>query len=130
MVQSLLDGLSNADRMPDLIARLDALPPDLEDLYARLLNGLDAEYFKHACQLFRLVVDYDRPSLLELYFADNEEDDSALRDKIQDLSLEQVMGRLEMMHRRLMSRCEGFLEIEDRVSDPNLVLSEGKSSTL
>lgn len=125
-MQSLLDGLSNADRISDLIARLEALPPDLEELYAKLLNSLDAKYFKHACQLFRLVMSHERPHLIELYFADNEEDNSAMRDEIQELSPHQIMDHLETMQRRLMSRCKGFLEIEDQRSNSNLALSKGQ----
>ncbi|KAH7068640.1 hypothetical protein FB567DRAFT_457239 [Paraphoma chrysanthemicola] len=118
VVQSLLDGLSNADRLSDLVARVNALPPDLEELYAKLLNSLDADYFTHACQLFRLVMYNERPTLLDLYFVDTEEEDSALRDKVQDLNPEEITSRLETMYRRLISRCKGFLEIEGKQFDP------------
>lgn len=124
VVRSLLDGLSNADRLSDLFERLDELPPQLEDLFARLLNSLDPKYFRHACRLFRLVHEYERPPLLALYFADNEDHHSAMQDEIQDLTDEQVEGCLEAMHRRLISRCKGFLEIE-REGEPNSGLSTG-----
>lgn len=125
VVQSLLDGLSNADRMSDLMMKLKELPPDLEDLFAKLLNSLDARYFKHACQLFRLVVKYERPPLLDLYFADNEDDNSAMQDKIHDLTPGQIIDCLETMRRRLISRCKGFLELHEDQKTSNILLSEG-----
>jgi hypothetical protein len=130
VVQSLLDGLSNADRMSDLTARLAALPPSLEDLYDRLLTSLDANYFRHACQLFRLVVNRPRPLLLELYFADNEDLNSAMTTQVKPLSKNQIVHRLEIMQRRLTSRCKGFLEVADWHSNPDSVLSEGERLTM
>jgi hypothetical protein len=114
VVQSLLDGLSNADRLSDLEARLEELPPRLEDLFLRLFEGLDPKYFRHACQLFRLVQEYERPPVLDLYFADNEDHHSAIKDDIQDLTGKQLNGCIEAMNRRLISRCKGFLEVERR----------------
>jgi hypothetical protein len=126
VVQSLLDGLSNADRISDLVARLEALPPGLEQLFDNLLDNLAANYFKHACQLFRLIMMRSRPLLLELWFADNEDDASALREEILALSDDQVTDHLETMNRRLMSRCKGFLEVEDWYRDPNATLSQSE----
>jgi hypothetical protein len=124
VVQSLLEGLFNADRMLDLTARLHALLPGLEDLYERLLSSLDANYFKHACQLFRLIMARRRPFPLELYLADNEHDDSAIHEEITSLSPDHIMHRLETMQRRLVSRCKSFLEVEDWHANPDLKLSE------
>ncbi|KAF2803249.1 uncharacterized protein BDZ99DRAFT_576168 [Mytilinidion resinicola] len=123
VVLSLLEGLSNADRMSDLLARLEVLPPGLESLFDRLLSGLDPIYFKHACQLFRLVMARDRPLLLELWFADNEDHDSAMEAEIKTLSPDEVMDRLETMNRRLISRCKCFLEVESWHEDPSVGLS-------
>jgi len=114
VVRSLLDGLSNADRLSDLVRRLNALPPDLEELFSKLLRSLDADYFTHACQLLRLVAGMNRPRLLYLYFADNEDDNSAIQEETRSLSPDEMLTRLETMDRRLMSRCKGFLEVDNR----------------
>jgi hypothetical protein len=58
------------------MASSEVLPPGLENLYDRLLSSLDVKSYTHACQLFRLVLYRPRPFLLELYFADNEKNDS------------------------------------------------------
>jgi hypothetical protein len=126
VVQSLLDGLSNADRMSDLVVRLESLPPDVEELYGKLLASLDTNYFKHACQLFRLVMLRPRPLLIELYYADNddEDDQTTMLDKLQVLTRDQIMDRVDTMQRRLVSRCKGLLEIEDWRSNPDKALSD------
>jgi hypothetical protein len=58
VVQSLLEGLSNEDRLHYLHSRLAGLPPDLEDLFAKLLGSLQSEYFKQACETFWLLRTY------------------------------------------------------------------------
>jgi hypothetical protein len=126
VVKSLLDGLTDADRMSDLMARSEALPPGLEELYDRLLSSLDAKYFKHACQLFQLVLHRPRPLLLKLYFADNEKDDSFMSAPVKALLKDQITHRLETMQRRLTSRCKGFLEVTDWHSEQDLVFSKGQ----
>jgi len=54
VVSSLLSGLANGDRMRDLQRRLDDLPPRLEDLFEKILYGLEQSYLTHASQLFQL----------------------------------------------------------------------------
>jgi hypothetical protein len=114
VVQSLLDGLSNADRMTDLVARLEALPPGLERLFDRLLKSLEPRYYKHACQLFRLVLELEIVNLLELWFADNEDHNSAMKLPVQLLSPDERGNRIETMNRRIVARCKGFLEVDYR----------------
>ena len=41
VVRSLLDGLSNSDRMADLRARLDLIPADLEALYRHMITHIN-----------------------------------------------------------------------------------------
>ena len=55
VVRSLLDGVSNSDRIADLRARLEILPADLEDLYRHMMANIDKVYMKGASQVFQLV---------------------------------------------------------------------------
>ncbi|KAH7119118.1 hypothetical protein B0J11DRAFT_441007 [Dendryphion nanum] len=109
VVQNLLEGMSNADRMSDLIRRLDTMPPGLEQLFDRLLRELEPQYFKHACQLLRLVMAKDRIYLIDLWFADDENPDSAMTGQVGFLTLDELRYRQEIMNRRLLSRCKCFL---------------------
>ncbi|KAF2856080.1 hypothetical protein T440DRAFT_438724 [Plenodomus tracheiphilus IPT5] len=117
VVLSLLEGLSNADRMSDLAARLEALPRGLERLYKKLCSTLEPHHFKHACQIFRLIEAIGRVCpVLHLWFADNEDNRSAMEQKIEVLSNSEMLYRMELMKRRLISRCRGLLEVTR--SDP------------
>ena len=107
VVRSLLAGLVNGDRVSDLQKRLDFLPPDLEDLYQKMLNSLDPFYFQHASQLFQIVrAAQEPPTLLCLSFAD-EEPEFLLQCKVQPLGDDEKILRTDMMRRRLNSRCKG-----------------------
>jgi hypothetical protein len=46
VVRSLMDGLTNADRMDDLLRRLDQLPEDLEKFFLHILTALDPFYLE------------------------------------------------------------------------------------
>ena len=111
VVHSLLAGLINADRIVDLQKRLDFLPPDLENLYEKILNDLDPFYFEHASQYFRLVrASPEPPTLLCMFFAD-EEPESFQTYKAQILDNEEEQLRADVMRRRINSRCKGLLEV-------------------
>jgi hypothetical protein len=128
VVESLLGGLSNADRMSDLQARLNALPSDLEALFDNLLNRLEPQYFTQACEFFCLLRTYRQteplegisyhapqrnfgtPSLLAMYFADDENTMSSLEAPWAFLEMSDALRKAEHMRRRLIARCRGFLE--------------------
>lgn len=74
VVQSLLEGLTNGDRLRDLQGRLAELPPGLEDLYANILQTMGEKYLEHAYQLFRIVKSCDdSTTLLRVALADLED---------------------------------------------------------
>jgi hypothetical protein len=127
VVKSLLSGLSNGDRVSDLQRRLSFLPPDLEKLYQKILDNLDPFYLEHASQLFQLVREaQEPPSILCMSLAD-EGLNSVLKRKIALFSNEETSTRVEVMKRRLNSRCKGLLEVASELehSDDVLHLSGG-----
>ncbi|RFU27505.1 hypothetical protein B7463_g8821, partial [Scytalidium lignicola] len=113
VVASILGGMAYGDRISDLQKRLDALPPELEELYDKMLSSLDPFYLEHAAQLFKFVqVSLSPPYLLTLACAD--EDDSflsVLKRDMQPFSINQVRVLHETMRRRINSRCKGLLEV-------------------
>ncbi|KAK5651188.1 hypothetical protein OQA88_12736 [Cercophora sp. LCS_1] len=116
VVRSLLAGLTNDDRIRDLENRLRALPPELDQLYDKILKdvGSDAFYFQHACQYFELMlkVGGSTPAIL-LSFADEEREDYAVRLPSKPLRRRKRADRMETIRRRLNSRCKGLLEVGD-----------------
>ena len=118
VVHSLLAGLVNGDRISDLQRRLDFLPPDLENLYEKMLNSLDPFYLEHASQIFQHVrAAKEPPSLLCLSFAD-EEPEFIHKMEVRPLSEGEEFSRADIMRRRLNSRCKGLLEVGPAVLLP------------
>lgn len=113
VVTSLLAGMTRGDRIQDFQRRLDELPPDLENLYEKILYSLDQRYLEHAAQYFALVEAARDPlTILQFAFADEESVESALKMACGPLDEYGIRLRIEAMSRRLNSRCKGFLEID------------------
>ncbi|KAM7215769.1 hypothetical protein V8F06_008879 [Rhypophila decipiens] len=122
VVTSLLEGIRHGDRISDLRRRLDSLLPDLEDLYARIFDNIEPQYFEHAAQYFKLLEAYienykEPPTILFFSFADDEiEAGSILPDFNHEpsdvvLSVQSFINiRIDEMQRRLNSRCKGLME--------------------
>jgi hypothetical protein len=79
VVLPLLTEMSAGDRISDLQKRLDALPADLETLYAKILFTIAAGHLQSAIEIFQLMqASVVPPSLLLLSFADEENSNFAL----------------------------------------------------
>ncbi|KAH8744417.1 hypothetical protein F5882DRAFT_342669 [Hyaloscypha sp. PMI_1271] len=112
VVVSLLAGMSYGDRIPDLQKRLDLLPPDLEELYDKLLRSLDPFYLEHATQLLMIMETSKNPLPLIIFsFADEESVESVMKMP-NTMSEKEIAIRVDNMARRLNSRWKGLLEID------------------
>ncbi|KAI0809323.1 hypothetical protein GGR55DRAFT_689505 [Xylaria sp. FL0064] len=110
VVHSLLAGLSYDDRISDLQRRLSFLPPDLEKLYAAILEDLDPFYFEHASQYFMLLQANGAPlGALMFSMADEEDQAFALTLARRPFTVQEKKVRIDTLHRRLNSRCKGLL---------------------
>jgi len=113
VTQSLLDGLSEGERLSDLQQRLDSLPVDLENLFWKILHGLTPFHFERASQLFQILRASIRPlDLLSLSFADEEDPEYALKMACASLSPQQANSRAEIMRRRINACCKGLLGVD------------------
>ncbi|KAF5672276.1 P-loop containing protein [Fusarium heterosporum] len=112
VVESLLDGLRNSDRVSDLKKRLETIPPDLDGFYNSILNGSDNFYFEHAAQLIRILRKAEGSiNLMDFAFADEEDPGMALDAAVHALSHEERVYRCEAIRRRINSRTKGLLDI-------------------
>ncbi|KAL6401884.1 hypothetical protein AUP68_14340 [Ilyonectria robusta] len=112
VVQSLLDGLTRGDGISDLQARLDSIPSDLEGLFQKILDSIQASDLAHASQLFQIHRAALEPlSLLGFYFADGFDQTRAKTEDIMPMSDDKALFKAKMMARRLNSRCKGLLEV-------------------
>ena len=127
VVASLIAGMCYGDRVSDLKRRLDQLPGDLENLYKKIIMGLDPFYLEHTAQLFRLVREsIEPPSLLLLSFADEEDPGFALNRSVEPISQDEKSLRTETRRRRLNSRFKGLLE----AGEASLVSMEDAEDTV
>lgn len=111
VVRSLLGGLTDGDNRFDLEERLDSFPPDLEGLIWKILDDLGDSGFREASQIFQLVNASERIlSLLEMWFAMQDDPEYAFKLEVAPLSDEDKESRAEMMRRRLNARTKGLLE--------------------
>lgn len=110
VVESLLDGMREGDRVSDLQKRLDAIPKDLEDIFQWMLDDLSPDYRDHAAQYFQLVASGPTPlPIILLSFAD-EDDDYAVGLPVHEMDANVYKARVETIRIRLNSRCKGLLE--------------------
>ena len=142
VVRSLLDGVSNSDRMADLRARLDLLPADLEELYRHMMARIEKIYLRGASQVFQLVQiarqiesikrsDEQRttPVTVLLLALAIEGTPGMAADTASDTwTAEKLSSLCDVMRRRLQTWCAGLIEVPDfiwnRVDplDPNAAL--------
>ncbi|KAI1866443.1 hypothetical protein JX265_007744 [Neoarthrinium moseri] len=109
VVNALCEGLTEGDKLSDLLAELERLPSDLEHLYSSIWAGVKWKYMAHSSQLFQ-ILECAKESLdvVTLSLAD---DDNALDRDINDLTEEDRDHIKETMKRRLNSRTRGLIEV-------------------
>jgi hypothetical protein len=113
VVRSLLEGLTNADRIVDLQRRLRLLPTDLNEYFERILFTVDNFYRKQTAQMFRVTLTaYDTLPSLCYWFIDQE--DPSLMEKLEvgPLGKEVTSDRLKQIQKRLNACCKGLLEAQ------------------
>lgn len=118
VVRSLLQGLCDRNRMSDLKRRVQYLPEDLEALYAHILKRIDPFYHTQTSQLLQIVRlaqqrSPEQVTLLNLSWADEEEEEMAEDAPILPLTDEEITFRCQTMDARLKSVCAGLLESND-----------------
>lgn len=124
-VDSLVKGLADGDRVKDLEARLEEIPEELEELFSKMLHGLEGRYFQDAARLFQIhrATRWSgfggrfgaKLPLLVYAFADEHGADHDATSKWPPRALtakERFMTSVSMK-RRINSRCNGLLEIDE-----------------
>ena len=112
VVSSLLAGIGYGDRIVDLQKRLDLLPPELEQLYDKMLDSVDEFYLEHSAQLLKLVEEcLEPPSILLMSFTDEEGLEPSLKRPIAPMLQKEGALRVDTMLRRLNACTKGLLEV-------------------
>jgi len=122
VTQSLLDGISEGERLRDLRKRLDSLPADLETLFEKIMDSLTPTQYERASQLFQIVrASQEVVSLRILFFADEDDPDYAFNTPCKPLTQQEVLSKLELMRRRINACCKGLLYTEMGLHPDGLV---------
>ncbi|KAI9785343.1 MAG: hypothetical protein M1839_000361 [Geoglossum umbratile] len=114
VVRSLVQGLSNSDRVTDLQRRLRQFPSDLEAFFSHILMSLEPVYREQTARAFQISLSAAKPlSLMTYWFLDLDEEDPdfAITMDIEPLSLDEIHSRHEEMKKRLNGRCKGLIEV-------------------
>lgn len=125
VVASLQKGIKAGDRVSDLQRRLDQLPPELEALFERMLDGLDPEYLDHAMQYFQLMeasLSISPPNVMVFSYADEEDEAFAINFPVSPIDQRILENVRDMLKKRLNSRSMGLLEITEQLSTSTNVL--------
>lgn len=108
VVQSLLDGLTNMDRIEDLEQRFAALPTDLDEYFEKMLFDVDPFYRKQAARMCLVTLHADDflPAML-YWFIDHSDDFPRLIDPALPTDEDVQHRRIEQMKIRLntLGRC-------------------------
>ena len=128
VVNSLLEGLTNRDRISDLQKRLELLPADLEDLYEHmLLKHIDPFYHEQSSQIFQIVCAAEKRtalSILTLDFANEADINLVLRSQTRLFGMGDLKERCSEMTDMLKSRCGGLLEVAGTLGEYKICVSE------
>lgn len=118
VVQSLLDGLTNSDRVKDLQARLDETPNDLKAYFQTILFSTENRYRKQTAQMFTIAVNaWVELPLMAYWVLDQENPKYAIECSSVPPDLSVALARFDNMKRRLRVLCKGLLDIQEEPTE-------------
>jgi NACHT domain len=136
VIRSLIQGLTNADRIVDLQRRLRQLPVDLETYFKHILTNIDDIYKEQTGQTFQTAIHASSPLSLMTYVMLDEIEESpnfALELQIRPMSSSEIEFRYAAMKLRINARCKDLLEVvkvtDSQASSSNASLSRTRTRT-
>ena len=114
VVNSLLEGLSNDDRIVDLQRRLRKFPPELDEFFRFMLLSLDPIYRQQTARAFQVALFALHPlSVHNYWFLDMDEEDANFLENlpVEAIDSNELQRRHQSMKKRLNGRHKGLLEV-------------------
>lgn len=117
VVQGVLDGLRNGDRIEELRTHLDGLPADLGKLYQHMLQKLNPVYRRQASEIFQrffrsITLESEEPfTSMHLAHIESQDPETALSLPLHPLSIDQRYKKSLSMEVRIRGRCCGLVEV-------------------
>ncbi|BCS03286.1 uncharacterized protein AKAW2_70164A [Aspergillus luchuensis] len=113
VVNSLLDGLTNADTVSHLRERLLEFPQSLDEYFQKALMTVEERYRPQMARALAVTLEADEILPLMCYwFLDREEPDYALNLELGRLSRETISTQMKITRTRLNAYCRGLLEVQ------------------
>ncbi|GLA60993.1 hypothetical protein AtubIFM55763_001921 [Aspergillus tubingensis] len=113
VVNSLLDGLTNADTISHLQERLLEFPQSLDEYFQKALMTVEERYRPQMARaLIVTLKTYDILPLMCYWFLDREEPDYALNLKVKLPDKETISTQMKITRTRLNAYCKGLLEVQ------------------
>ncbi|GLB08902.1 hypothetical protein AtubIFM57258_004811 [Aspergillus tubingensis] len=113
VVNSLLDGLTNADTISHLQERLLEFPQSLDEYFQKTLMTVEERYRPQMARTLIVTLRaYDILPLICYWFLDREEPDYALNLELKRLSREKISTQMKITRTRLNAYCKGLLEVQ------------------
>ncbi|KAM7212421.1 hypothetical protein V8F06_012190 [Rhypophila decipiens] len=114
VVNSLIQGVTNADRIVDLQRRLETYPQDLTLFFERELFSVESDYQHATARFFQVTLDTRSILPLMAYWFIDQDDaahpDMVLTMPIESWTVQRTNIRLRQMKKRLNACCKGLLE--------------------
>ena len=114
VVRSLVQGLTNADRIIDLERRLQSLPIDLETYFRHMLDTIEDVYKQQTVQTFHIALQAAEPlNLMTYVMLDKIEEnpDYAIELPPQRCKREYIESQCQDMKLRINARCKDLLQV-------------------
>jgi hypothetical protein len=101
VVRSLLEGLTNGNKIVHLQRRLQLLPTDLNEYFERILFTVDEFYREQTVYMFQVTIDaYETLSLMSYWFIDQGNPELAMKLDVRPLSMQETNIRLKEMQKK------------------------------
>ena len=114
VVRSLIEGLTNADRVADLERRLQSLPSDLEAYFRHMFENIEDVYVQQTVQTFHIALQAEKPLNLMTYAMIDELEEFpryAIELPVQQMTTTDIESRCRDMKLRINARCKDLLQI-------------------
>ena len=120
VVRSLVQGLTNADRVIDLERRLQSLPTDLETYFRHMLDTIEDVYKQQTVQTFHIALQAAEPLNLMTYVMLDEIEENpkyAIELPAEQMTRESIESRCQDMKLRINARCKDLLQVTRKKSN-------------
>jgi hypothetical protein len=114
VVRSLLQGLTNADKISDMQRRLKRFPAELEPFFKHMLDSVENIYQEEMASFFLVALQSAEPLSVTTYtYLEERDPNFAITVEVMPLDEACLPAMYGEMRKRLNARCKGLLEFVD-----------------